>query len=354
MRKKKRKIAVVAFNLGGPDSLESVKPFLFNLFFDPYIIRQPKPIRWLIAQLISSRRNQTAQDIYKKIGGKSPILDQTEAQARALEKMFEGDDHLTLKVFTAMRYWHPFVDETIGRVKEFEPEQIVLLPLYPQYSTTTTESFFSVWENAAMDLSTPVKAVCCYPNNKGFVNTVSEKLRAALENIQCPDYRVLFSAHGLPEKFIKNGDPYQRHVEATVEAVVRAARLVQKDYVVCYQSRVGPVEWLRPYTDDEIKRAAKDRKGIILVPIAFVSEHSETLVELDIEYRELARDLGVVEYLRIETVQTDPKFIDGLAGLVREALASDGPVTFDGCESPCQNEWRHCAYKNGWPINLRQ
>ena len=314
------KTAVVLFNLGGPDSLDAVRPFLRNLFSDPAIISLPNPLRWLIARLISSRRTKTAQAIYARIGGKSPLRELTEAQAGALEKTL-GADH---RVFVAMRYWHPFADETAQAVKAYAPDRIVLLPLYPQFSRTTTGSSFKDWHRAAaaVDLSAPTAQVRDYPDHPAYVGALATQLRAALiEARQRGPFRLLFSAHGLPKKVIDAGDPYQAQIERTAAAVVAAlgADAEALDWQVCYQSRVGPLEWIGPATDDEIKRAGGEKRGLVVVPIAFVSEHSETLVELDIEYRELADHAGVPFYIRVPALGTDVGFIAALADLVRRA-----------------------------------
>lgn len=314
------KIAVVLYNLGGPDSPEAVKPFLFNLFNDPFIIRKPAPIRWLLAKLISSRRAPVAQEIYAQIGGRSPILEETRKQADAVSKALDGNDEY--RVFVAMRYWNPFAEECAADVKSYDPDRIVLLPLYPQFSTTTTESFLSVWNKVAgkLGLICPTASFCCYPTENGFIEAIAALTRAEIDGAgDRNSIRILFSAHGLPQKIITDGDPYQAQVEMTVAAIMEKMALPDLDHVVCYQSRVGPIEWLRPYTDDEIRRAGGERKTVIVVPVAFVSEHSETLVELDLEYEKLARDCGVAKYHRVATVGTHPAFIDGLVQLIHQA-----------------------------------
>lgn len=324
-----RRIAIVLFNLGGPDSPEAVQPFLYNLFSDKAIIRAPQPFRWLIAKLISSRRAPVAREIYAHIGGRSPIVPETEAQARALEAALS--DLGEVKCFLSMRYWHPLSDEAAKQVAAFNPDDLILLPLYPQYSTTTTASSLNAWQTAWVGLgstghkSLKPKTICCYPENGGFVAAQAELIRQTRVNGEARrPVRVLFSAHGLPKQVIEAGDPYQAQVEQSVAAVVRALDEPDLDWVTCYQSRVGPLQWIGPSTEDEIGRAAADGRDVLVVPIAFVSEHSETLVELDIEYAELARSLGIETYLRAPTVSVQPGFINGLAGLVREALAGDG------------------------------
>ncbi len=314
--------AVVLFNLGGPDSLTSVEPFLYNLFFDPAIIRLPKPLRFLIAKLISKRRAPIAQDIYRHIGGSSPLLEQTREQAAALETCLqEGEDDY--QVFIAMRYWHPRASEAVHQVLDFDPDEVILLPLYPQFSTTTTGSSVKEWQEEAKNagLNVPTSKLCCYPTDKGFIKANVTLIREKFETIEGEKPRLLFSAHGLPKKIVEAGDPYQWQVEQSVDAIVKELDIPDLDYRICYQSRVGPVEWIKPATEDEIEAAGADKKAIMVIPVAFVSEHSETLVELDIEYAELAEEKAVPAYYRIPTVRTHPDFINGLADLVRKQVS---------------------------------
>jgi ferrochelatase len=307
--------AVVLFNLGGPDRPEAVKPFLVNLFSDPAILRVPGFIRPLLAQFIAARRAKIARGMYDRIGGGSPILKETEAQAQALKAAL-GADH---EVFIAMRYWHPMTDEAARRVRDYRPDKIVLLPLYPQYSTTTTESSLTAWQREAVNQAVvaPTVIVKSYPVEAGFIAALVGITRKALAGAGA-NPKVLFSAHGLPQKFVDEGDPYATEVEATVAAVTK--QLPGLDYAICYQSRIGPLEWLKPYTSDEIRAASRAKRPIVVVPVAFVSEHSETLVELDMDYRELAAREGAPAYVRAPTVSTDAAFIAGLARLVRKAV----------------------------------
>ncbi len=327
------KTAIVLFNLGGPDRPEAVKPFLFNLFNDRAIINLPQPLRWLVAKLISTRRTPTAQEIYAHLGGKSPLLDHTKDQARALEQALTGGALGDVKTFIAMRYWHPRADECAAAVRAWHPDQVILVPLYPQFSTTTTQSSITEWHQAAtfVELKAPTKTLCCYPEEPGFINAMADLVAQQIETAQSP-FRLLLSAHGLPKKVVDNGDPYQRQVERTGRALMAALAdrgYTDLDSVICYQSRVGPLEWIGPSTDDEVIRAGKDQVSIVMVPIAFVSEHSETLVELDIEYRELADENKVPGYSRVQTVLTQDKFIKGLADQVLKT-ASQNFV----CEEP--------------------
>ena len=326
------KVALVLFNLGGPDSPEAVQPFLRNLFSDPAIISLPGIVRIPLARLIAKRRAPVAREIYGRIGGRSPIFEETRKQGNALEAALSGDG-VEAKAFIAMRYWHPFSDGAARAVKAFEPDKIVLLPLYPQYSTTTTASSLKDWARAAKKagLTAPTAQVCCYPTEDGFVAATVAHIRAAMADARGDiSYRLLLSAHGLPKRTIQRGDPYQRQVEQSVAAIVAALDMPGLDAQVCYQSRVGPLEWIGPATDDEIRRAARDGKGVVVAPVAFVSEHSETLVELDIEYRKLAEEAGVPDYRRAATAGVHPDFIAGLAGLVRRAMGGETPLCSDG------------------------
>ncbi len=321
--------AVVLFNLGGPDSPAAVQPFLNNLFNDPAIISIPWPLRPVLASVISHRRQGEAKKIYEKIGGCSPLLENTRQQARALEAALDND---AIRVFVAMRYWHPMSEDTALEVAGFEPQRIVLLPLYPQFSTTTTASsmkeWIRSWRRHGHDVTTRI--VCCWPRSSGFVGSYAAAVRDTLDDTAGQPSRVLFSAHGLPETIIRRGDPYQWQVEQTAEAIVDDIGCSNLDWVVCYQSRVGPLDWIGPSTDGEIDRAGSTGTGVIVVPVAFVSEHSETLVELDIEYRQRARDAGCPFYRRIPAVSCDDTFIDGLAALVRSALDDDRPQLASG------------------------
>lgn len=342
------KLAVVLFNLGGPDSLDAVEPFLRNLFSDPAIISLPWIFRLPIARLIARRRLPVAREIYARIGGRSPILPETEAQARALEAAL-NQDGLEARAFIAMRASPPQSDEAAREVAAWKPDRIVLLPLYPQFSTTTSASSLDAWKAAAakQGLRVPLSRVCCYPFNAGFIAAETKLVSDALA-ARKPDmaYRVLFSAHGLPEKIVAKGDPYAWQVEKSAEAIVAALAEDGLDWRICYQSRVGPLKWLEPATDAEIRRAGAEGKGLIVVPIAFVSEHSETLVELDLDYGKLARQCGVPDYIRVPTVSVRAAFIEGLAQLVLKAVASDVPVTC-GDGRICPGALTRCGFDQG-------
>lgn len=339
-----RRIAVVLFNLGGPDAPEAVRPFLFNLFADPAIIRLPNPFRFLIASLISGRRAKPAAAIYAQIGGKSPLLENTQDQAAALQEQLESAG-VESRVFIAMRYWHPMSAETAAQVKQYDPDLVVLLPLYPQFSTTTTGSSAKAWREAAdtVGLTAPTRLLCCYPTQSGFIDATAELIRPLYEKARAHGApRVLFSAHGLPKKIVAGGDPYQWQCERTAESIAAAVGVDHLDWVNCYQSRVGPMEWIGPSTDTEIRRAGQDGVPILVVPMAFVSEHSETLVEIEIEYRHLAKEAGVPHFTRVPTVGVQPAFIDGLARLVRQTVATDKPICAQNGGRVCPANFSGC------------
>jgi protoporphyrin/coproporphyrin ferrochelatase len=321
----RRKVAVVLFNLGGPDRPAAVRPFLVNLFRDPAILRVPLFVRAVLARVIAYLRLRPARANYALLGGSSPLVDVTRAQAIALQAALPD---LTVKCFVAMRYWHPFSDAAARAVQAWGPDEVVLLPLYPQFSTTTTASSLVAWHEGAAKagLAAATHTVCCYATNQGYVASVAALVKAAWAEARASladgiSLRVLFSAHGLPEKIVTSGDPYQWQVEQTVAFVLSAWDQPELDWAICYQSRATPVRWLEPSTISEIEHAARDRAAIMLVPIAFVSEHSETLVELDIEYRHLADRLGVPGYFRVPAPDANTAFIAALAEAVRRARA---------------------------------
>ena len=311
--------AIVLMNLGAPDCPEAVGPFLINLFNDPAIIALPVPLRWPLARVIAWRRSKTAVDIYSYLGGGSPLLKNTEEQARALEA--ELDDGS--RCFIAMRYWHPLTEEAVAAVKAWKPDEIVCLPLYPQYSTTTTGSSLAAWRRAATggNADTPTRVVESYASAPGLIAALAGLIAPVLDEAatQHGKVRLLLSAHGLPLKIVRAGDPYPEQVAQTAAAVVGALARPELEWTVCYQSRVGPLKWLGPLADEEIRRAGEDRRAVVIAPISFVSEHSETLVELDRDYRRLAEASGVPGYYRVPALGTEPRFIAALAKLVREA-----------------------------------
>jgi ferrochelatase len=315
------RVAVVLMNLGGPDSLAAVRPFLVNLFSDPAIIDLPSPLRGPLARLIAWRRTPVAREIYARLGGGSPLLANTQAQAQALETVL-GPGH---RCFIAMRYWYPFSAETAREVARWAPYQIVCLPLYPQFSTTTTASSLASWKLAAVQngLDCPTRCIRCYPCEKGLIEALVQLIKPALDTVSAMGRRprLLLTAHGLPVKIVRSGDPYPSQVERTAAAVVDALAEPELDWRVCYQSRVGPLRWIGPATDEEIGRAGREGTPLVVAPISFVSEHSETLVELDLDYRHLAEASGVPAYHRVATVGVEPSFIGSLALLVERALS---------------------------------
>jgi ferrochelatase len=337
--------AVILFNLGGPDNLAAVEPFLFNLFNDPAIIRLPGVFRTLLAKLISRRRAPVAQEIYGHLGGSSPLLPQTEAQAAALKtKLTATAGNDSYEVFVCMRYWHPFSAEIAAKVKSYDPDEVILLPLYPQFSSTTTASSFEDWHKAAkkVGLTASTGQLCCYPVEGGLSKAYAELLETEMAAVEEKPVRVLFSAHGLPQKIVDAGDPYQWQVEQTAAAIIKQMKAPPADWTICYQSRVGPMKWLQPATTDEIEKAGRDKTGLVVLPIAFVSEHSETLVELDIEYADLAKKAGVPDYRRVPTVGVQTAFIDGLAGLVLNI--QPGTVMSATGGRICPSGFKDCAH----------
>ena len=356
-----KKTAVVLFNLGGPDKIESVKPFLFNLFNDKAIISLIQPFRFLLAKFISSRRVKKATKIYEMLGGKSPLLDITISQAHALERelSFAGD----FKVFVAMRYFHPFAEEAIKEVIKYDPSQIILLPLYPQFSSATSESslldfikkFYQKAKKSNKKIS--AKIVCCYPEDPEFVKSHALLIKQTIlkfyeKNLE--DFRFLFSAHGLPQKLINAGDPYVFQVTKTANKIIQNLSEILKipenkiDYHICYQSKVGPLQWTSPSTEYEIKRAALDQKIPVIIPVAFVSDHSETLVELDIDYKKLAESYGVKEYLRVPALNIDGHFIKSLTEICLNAASNNDSSFFSGqnIAKICPKEFKFCPNPN--------
>ena len=331
------KKAVILFNLGGPDKLESVEPFLFNLFNDPAIISIPSIFRYPLAKFISAKRAPIAKNIYREIGDKSPILELTQDQAKILENNLskKGD----YKCFVVMRCWHPRAMDIIKKVKEYNPSEIVLLPLYPQYSASTSGSSIKEWNDLCKkeNYKVKTKTICCYPTESNFLESHASLIKKIIKNLD-KNFKLLFSAHGLPENKIKKGDPYQWQVEQTVEGIMTKLKDENLDYTICYQSRVGPLKWIGPSTDDVIVKYSKEKKGIIIVPVAFVSEHSETLVELDIEYKKLAEKNGCSFYKRVPALATEENFIKGLTELVLQKETKGNYVS----SIMCPDKYKKC------------
>ena len=344
--KDKKKVAIILCNLGGPDSLSSVRLFLINLFSDPAILPVPGPVRWFLARFISLRRAKIARSIYQQIGGKSPILSETKLQSEELEKSLNNKLY---KVFVAMRYWHPFTNETMKQIVDWNAEKIILLPLYPQFSTTTTGSSISELNRikSKIGLDIPITLICCYPDEKYFIQAHVELIKEAIVKLKNNQYKILFSAHGLPESIIKKGDPYQSQIKITVDSIVESLKIPNDEWAICYQSKVTPVKWLEPKTEDEIIKAAKQNLSIIIVPIAFVSEHSETLVELDIEYYELAKTSGVKEYYRVPTLSCRPPYIQSLKNMILNSLKLEkDSCIISGGKHNCSKKFISCPLNN--------
>ncbi|MGD9968449.1 MAG: ferrochelatase [Hyphomonadaceae bacterium] len=336
-----RRVAVILFNLGGPDKPEAVRPFLFNLFNDEAIIGLPQPFRFLLAQLISRSREKLAKANYALMGGGSPILPETQKQADALEAAISKRvSNVTFKCFPAMRHWRPLVKDAAKAAEAWGATDALLLPLYPQFSTTTTASALRAWAKASR---LPASTICCYPTGVQFARAHADAILKTWRDAGSPPSpRLLFSAHGLPQRVIDRGDPYQWQIEQSV-AAVRKALPSEWDSRICYQSRVGPLRWLGPSTEEEIHRAGLDKVGVLLSPIAFVSEHVETLVELDIEYAQLARRLNLPFYLRAPALGATPRFIDALSELAERALDAPGKVQSESGARLCPAAFNLCA-----------
>ena len=337
------KKAIILFNLGGPDKLENVEPFLFNLFYDPAILNLPKFLRYPLAKLISNRRAPIAKKIYKELGGSSPILKLTIDQSNALEQRLNyTDNEHEHKCFIVMRCWKPRADDVIKDVINYNPEEIILLPLYPQYSAATSGSSIKEWNDVCKKNNYEVKTstICCYPTNSLFVKSHVIEIEKKINKLN--NYKLIFSAHGLPEKNIKKGDPYQWQVEQSVASIVKSLNMNNLDWILSYQSRVGPLKWIGPSTDDVIIKNSKLGKKIVLVPIAFVSEHSETLVELDIEYKELANKNGCKDYIRIPALGINPDFINSLSTLVIKKEENKFSESLYPPKIQCPNQFKKC------------
>ena len=338
--------AVILFNLGGPDKLESVEPFLFNLFKDPAIISIPSIFRYPLAKIISKRRAPIAKNIYKEIGNKSPILELTKDQAISLENSLSKKGEY--KCFVVMRCWHPRASEVIKKVKEYDPGEIILLPLYPQYSAATSGSSIKEWNDLCKreNYKVKTKTICCYPTENNFIESHAALINKTLKSLENNNFKLIFSAHGLPEKNIKNGDPYQWQIEQSVKRIMNEINDDTIDYILSYQSRVGPLKWIGPSTEEVIVKNSKLNKHLVIVPIAFVSEHSETLVELDIEYEKLAKKNGCSNYTRIEALGANENFIDGLSDLILNK--DDYKLTDNLCppKNRCPSNFSKCPCLN--------
>ena len=311
------KKAIILFNLGGPDKLENVEPFLFNLFNDPAILNLPTFLRYPLAKLISNRRAPVAKKIYAELGGSSPILKLTREQSDALEiKLNQTQEKDEYKCFIIMRCWNPRAKDVIKDVQLYGPDEVVLMPLYPQYSAATSGSSIKEWKDVCNKNNYHVKTstICCYPTDQNFISAHTKEIKKKIKDLK--NFKLIFSAHGLPEKNIKKGDPYQWQVEQSVKKIVENLNDENLDWILSYQSRVGPLKWIGPSTETIIIENSKIGKHIVLVPIAFVSEHSETLVELDIEYKEIADANGCKNYTRVPALGINEDFIKAMSELI--------------------------------------
>ena len=323
------RVGVLLLNLGGPDKLDDVRPFLFNLFADPEIIRLPAP--WMqkpLAWLISTSRAKKSQENYKQIGGGSPLRRITEEQATALQATLQEQGQ-NAQIYIGMRYWNPFTEEAVEQIKQDGIDHLVILPLYPQFSISTSGSSFrlleEIWNKDVSLQKIHHIVIPSWYKRQGYLNAMADLIAQELDKLSNPsDAHIFFSAHGVPVSYVEEaGDPYQREIEECVELIMRTLNRPNA-HTLAYQSRVGPVEWLKPYTDDAIAELAQDGVNcLVVVPISFVSEHIETLQEIDMEYREVAEEEGIENFHRVPALNTHPLFIQDLADMVTESLANE-------------------------------
>ena len=341
------KKAVILFNLGGPDKIENVEPLLFNLFNDPAILNLPTLLRYPLAKLISNRRAPVAKKIYQELGGSSPILKLTNKQSDALViKLNQTQTQDKYKCFVVMRCWNPRAKDVIKDVQQYSPDEIILMPLYPQYSAATSGSSIKEWKDVCKKINYNVKTstICCYPTDHNFIKAHTKEILKKIKDLK--NFKLIFSAHGLPEKNIKKGDPYQWQVEQSVKNIVEILNNENLDWILSYQSRVGPLKWIGPSTEDIIIENSKIGKHIVLVPIAFVSEHSETLVELDIEYKEIAEANGCKNYTRVPALGINEDFIKAMSELI---IKKDNYKINEGLYPPkiqCPSNFKKCPCLN--------
>jgi ferrochelatase len=323
-------IGVIFLNLGGPDSLQAVRPFLFNLFSDREIIRLgppffQKPLAWLISYF----RSKKTKRLYSLIGGKSPILDITMAQAKALEELLNnnpfdsplsnGGYRVVFKVFVGMRYWHPFIDEVVSEIYRNGVKKLVALSMYPQYSHATTGSSTSRLQKVISGYPIEVLSISSWFNHPLYIEALIDVIKKGLEG--WGGVHVLFSAHNLPESLVKEGDPYIEQINGTIAEITKRLNI---QWDLSYQSKSGPVKWLKPSTEEMLERLAeKGIKNILIVPISFVSDHIETLYEIDILYKGIASMLGLV-LKRVDSLNTHPLLIEALKDIVMKGLKEKG------------------------------
>ncbi|MBO9999827.1 MAG: ferrochelatase [Cyanobacteria bacterium SID2] len=351
------RVGVLLLNLGGPDKLEDVRPFLYNLFSDPEIIRLPFP--WLqkpLAWLISSLRAETSQNNYREIGGGSPLRQITEEQAIALENCLR-EQGCDTRVYIGMRYWHPFTEEAIECIQRDRLDKLVILPLYPQFSISTSGSSFRllerIWDEDPSLQQIDYTVVSSWYDRPGYLRAMADSIAQELDRLPNPDRaHIFFSAHGVPQSYVDEaGDPYQEEIEACTKAIIQTLDR-PNDYTLAYQSRVGPVEWLQPYTEDAIvELAEKGVDTLVVVPISFVSEHIETLQEIDMEYREVAEEAGIHNFHRVPALNTHPVFIEDLADLTLESLNSPS-VKFDSIIHPPKKTKFYPPERWEWGLTL--
>jgi protoporphyrin/coproporphyrin ferrochelatase len=320
-----KRVAVVMFQLGGPDSQAAVEPFLYNLFCDPDIINFPGAFlaRKALAKLISTTRSKKVGKHYAEIGGGSPIRKLTEQQARALQSALQG--HVSARTIVAMRYWRPDTADAIARLESEPYDELVLLPLYPQYSFATTKSSLNEWERqygvrpAAKRV--PTHLVEHFYEHPDYIAGIVERINSVLLNLPNPeDVHLVFSAHGLPMTLVEKGDPYPRHIQETVQ-LVREMGAWSNPHVLCFQSKVGPQKWLQPsLTGTLTEMSQRGIKRMLVVPIAFLTEHIETLHEINIEAREQAHQLGIRDFYMMPALNDSPLLIRAMADLVLRAV----------------------------------
>lgn len=337
-------IGVLLLNLGGPETLDDVQPFLFNLFADPDIIRLPRLFRFLqkpLAQLISVLRAPKSKEGYASIGGGSPLRRITDAQAEELRKALCAKN-VPAKVYVGMRYWHPFTEEAIEQIKRDGITKLVVLPLYPQFSISTSGSSLRLLESIFREdeylVNMQHTVIPSWYQREGYIKAMADLIEKELGNFDSPDkVMIFFSAHGVPLAYVEEaGDPYKAEMEECVDLIMEELekRRITNAYTLAYQSRVGPVEWLKPYTDDTIiELGKKGVKRLLAVPISFVSEHIETLEEIDVEYKELALKSGIQKWGRVPALGCEATFISDLADAVIESLPYVGAMAVSNLEA---------------------
>lgn len=328
---RKKKVGIVMFQLGGPDSLDAVEPFLLNLFLDPDIIPMG-PLGFLrrpLAKLISSRRSVPVRGKYAEIGGRSPIGTLTERQRVALVEALSNE--IDPVAVIAMRYWHPLTAEAVEALRKAGPlDEIVLLPLYPQFSYATTLSSFKEWRRVygEPESGPPLRTISQFYDHPLYIQALAQRIGSVLRQFtDSSSIHLVFSAHGLPMSLVEKGDPYPTQIETTVRLVCEEGRKGfpgwPQTHLLCYQSRVGPSKWLQPPLTGTIERLGTEGvKEMLVVPISFVTEHIETLHEINIEAREDARKFGVEVFRMMPAVGDSPLFIAALKDLVLRAVGA--------------------------------